>query len=417
MDYLKKHALTTIQYIRALAKWVIVSGLVGLTGGLVGTMFHWAIDVCTDIRIENPWIILFLPIAGLIIVWIYRLEHVVGCGTNTVIESIQSGEKIPAALIPAIFAGSVLTHLAGGSAGREGAALQLGGGIGYNVGRLLRLDDRDIRMAVLCGMSGLFSALFGTPITATIFAIEVISVGIVYYAALVPCLLSAIIGSSIASLCGVAPTSYVIASPAGFEFGTFIAVACMACIFAVVSILFCFTMRRGESFIEKFLPNPYVRAFTGGLVIIALTGVFGVNVYNGAGMDVIADAMDGTARPEAFFLKIVFTAITIGCGFKGGEVVPTFFIGATLGCVLGPVFGVAPEFSAALGLVSLFCGVVNCPVTSMFLALELFGGGGAIYFAVSCAFSYMLSGYYGLYPSQKIVYSKLKTEFINTKAR
>ena len=140
MDYLKKHALTTIQYIRALAKWVIVSGLVGLTGGLVGTMFHWAIDVCTDIRIENPWIILFLPIAGLIIVWIYRLEHVVGCGTNTVIESIQSGEKIPAALIPAIFAGSVLTHLAGGSAGREGAALQLGALIACELGAQLWLQ-------------------------------------------------------------------------------------------------------------------------------------------------------------------------------------------------------------------------------------------------------------------------------------
>ncbi len=417
MDYIKRHLLTTLQYVLTLIKWVIVAGFVGLAGGLVGSAFHVAVDFCTAARTESPWIMFFLPLAGLVIVWIYRREGVTGYGTNTVIDCIHSGSKIPFPLVPAIFAGTVLTHLCGGSAGREGAALQLGGGIGYNVGRIFRLDERDIRMSVLCGMSALFSALFGTPITATFFAIEVISVGLAHYSALVPCLLSAIIAKEIAALCGIVPTGYAVSVPAAIDFQAMLAVAALACAFAVAAILFCSTLRHGEELIERILPNQYIRAFAGGLVILALTGIFGVNIYNGAGMDVIDQALNGHARPEAFLLKIIFTTITIGCGFKGGEVVPTFFIGATLGCVLGPLVGLPADFAAALGLVSLFCGVVNCPVTSLFLALELFGDGGIICFALSCALSYMLSGYYGLYSSQKIMYSKLRTEYINVQAR
>lgn len=156
----------------------------------------------------------------------------------------------------------------------------------------------------------------------------------------------------------------------------------------------------------------------GGFVIIALTYICGTTDYNGAGTAVIARAItEGEARPAAFVLKLLFTAVTLGCGFRGGEVVPTFFIGVTLGCVLGPLLGIPAGFAAAVGLVALFCGAVNCPVASIVLAVELFGSGGVVYFAVACAISYMLSGYTGLYSSQKIMYSKLRAEFIDIHAK
>ena len=417
MNSIKRYVLTTRQYILTLLHWTVIACCIGLVGGAVGSLFHIAVNECTLLRERTPAIIFLLPLAGMLIVFIYHFLGVEGCGTNTVIESIQSGQNVPIRLVPAIFVGTVLTHFCGGSAGREGAALQLGGGIGCNVGRMFHLDDKDMREATLCGMSALFAALFGTPITATMFALEVISVGIVYHSAAVPCLISAICGCFVARFFGIAPTAFTVSAIADMQLGTLLSVALMAAVFAVVSIFFCSALKHGEHWIEKLLPHPYLRAFSGGVVLILLTALVGSFAYNGAGMNVIEAAMGGSARPEAFLMKIIFTTITIGCGFKGGEVVPTFFIGSTLGCVLGPILGLPADFSAALGLVSLFCGVVNCPITSIFLALELFGGTGIIYFTLSCTLSYMLSGYYGLYSSQKIMYSKLRTEFINVKAR
>jgi H+/Cl- antiporter ClcA len=185
-----------------------------------------------------------------------------------------------------------------------------------------------------------------------------------------------------------------------------------------MSILFCITMHGTEHALAKRIPNDYLRIILGGAVVVGLTLLVGTTDYNGAGMEIISAAIEqGRAAPEAFLLKLIFTAITIGCGFKGGEVVPTFFIGATLGCVAGPLLGIPAGFAAALGLVCVFCGAVNCPIASIVLSVELFGGGNLIYFALGCGIAYMLSGYFGLYSSQKILYSKLRAEFINIHAK
>ena len=187
---------------------------------------------------------------------------------------------------------------------------------------------------------------------------------------------------------------------------------------SLMSIVFCLTMHGTEHLLTKRIPNGYLRIALGGAAIIALTLLVGSGDYNGAGMGIITRAIEhGTAHPLAFLLKLVFTAITIGSGFKGGEVIPTFFIGATLGAVLGPLLGMPAGFAAALGLVCLFCGAVNCPIASIVLSVELFGGGNLIYFALGCGIAYMLSGYFGLYSSQKILYSKLRAEFINIHAK
>lgn len=406
-----------VRFLRVFAKWLVIASVTGAVGGLIGAAFHLSVDGANGLRASFPWLLWLLPAIGVLIALIYRYTHLESEGTNAVIDSIHLGERIPLALVPVIFASTVLTHLGGGSAGREGAALQIGGGLGWSLGRLFRLDDKDMRLATLCGMSALFSALFGTPLTAAIFALEVISVGVVYYSGLVPCLTAALAAYGVTRLFDVPPTAFAVAAP-GLSAGLLWRVAVLGIACAAMSIVFCVVMHRGEHYIAKALKNPYLRAAAGGFAIIGLTYLCGTTDYNGAGMELIERAIErGEAEPAAFALKLVFTAVTLGCGFRGGEVVPTFFIGATLGCVLGPLLGIPAGFAAAVGLVALFCGAVNCPVASIVLAVELFGSGGVVYFAVACAISYMLSGYTGLYSSQKIMYSKLRAEFIDIHAR
>ena len=321
-------------------------------------------------------------------------------------------------MAPLIFLGTVLTHLTGGSAGREGAALQLGGSIGAKSGELLKLDEKDSSLVIMCGMSAVFAALFGTPLTATFFAMEVISVGVIYYVGLVPCIASSLIAYKISLLAGLAPTKFNITGIPRLSLVSVTQIAALAALCAVISILLCMVMEFSHSRFQMYLPNTYLRIAVGGVVIIALTLLVGTRDYNGAGVDVIVAALEkGKAHPEAFALKMLFTAITINTGFKGGEIVPTFFIGATFGCTAAGFLGLDPSFGAAIGLVALFCGVVNCPVASILLSYELFGGSGLVLFAVACGVSYMLSGYYGLYSSQKIMYSKTKPEYININAK
>mgnify|MGYP001147611649 CR=1 FL=1 len=283
--------------------------------------------------------------------------------------------------------------------------------------KALHLGEKDLPLATLCGMSAVFAALFGTPLTATVFALEVISVGVLYYAGLIPCLMAASVAYLIASLFGVSPTRFAVTLPA-LDVWTVFLVVLLAIGCALVSILFVRGMHWVEHMAVRFLKNSYLRAAAGGFAIIGLTLLLGRD-YNGAGMDVIARAVEqGEAAPWAWFLKILFTALTIGCGFKGGEVVPSFFVGATFGCVAGQALGLPGGFGAAIGLVAVFCGAVNCPIASVLLSLELFGGtDGVLYFAFACAISYLLSGYCGLYSSQTILYSKLRAEFINVHAK
>ena len=329
-------------YIIALAKWLCIGGGVGLIGGVVGAAFHIGVEQATELRLAQPWIIWLLPVGGVVIVGLYRLAHMEGRGTNNIIESVHFGKDVPILLVPLIFISTCITHLLGGSAGREGAA----------------------------------------------------------------------VAYLIASLFGVSPTRFAVTLPA-LDVWTVFLVVLLAIGCALVSILFVRGMHWVEHMAVRFLKNSYLRAAAGGFAIIGLTLLLGRD-YNGAGMDIIARAVEqGEAAPWAWFLKILFTALTIGCGFKGGEVVPSFFVGATFGCVAGQALGLPGGFGAAIGLVAVFCGAVNCPIASVILSIELFGSGGLVYFAAACALSYLLSGYCGLYSSQTILYSKLKAEFIN----
>ena len=417
MEKIKERVTHYGLYVTAMLKWLAVGALVGGVGGFVGAAFHLGVGYATQLRTGHPWVLYLLPLGGVVIVGLYKLCRLEGAGTNAVIESVHFGKKVPTLLVPLIFVATVITHLCGGSAGREGAALQIGGGIGYRAGTLLHLGEKDLPLATLCGMSGVFAALFGTPLTATIFALEVISVGVFYYSALVPCIVASLAALAISNAFGIAPTHFTFALTAVPRL-LLLRVAALAAVCSLMSILFCVTMHGTERLFAGRIQNPWLRIAAGGAIVVVLTLLVGTGDYNGAGMDVITRAIEGgQAAPDAFFWKLLFTAVTIGSGFKGGEVVPTFFIGATLGCVLGGLLGIPAGFAAALGLVCVFCGAVNCPIASIVLSIELFGAGQLVYFALACGIAYMLSGYFGLYSSQKILYSKLRTEFINIHAK
>lgn len=414
-ETVRKRLTNPARYGVTLLKWALLGALIGGFGGVVGALFHIGVDYAAELRVEHPWVLYLLPVVGIAIAGLYRLTKTEGKGTNDIIDSVHFGAEIPWLLVPVIFLSTILTHLGGGSAGREGAALQIGGGIGYRTGRLLRLGEKELPLATLCGMSGVFAALFGTPMAATIFALEVVSVGVMHYAGLVPCLVSALSAYLIAGLMGVPPTRFTVVMP-GLEISLLLRAAILAILCSLVSILFCRIIHGVEHLLAHWLKNSFLRVVLGGAVLVVLTLLLGTD-YNGAGMEVIGRAVAGEAFGWAWLLKILFTALTIGSGFKGGEVVPSFFVGATFGCVAGSLLGLPAGMGAAIGMICVFCGAVNCPIASVFLSIELFGAEGILYFALGCAISYLLSGYCGLYSSQTIVYSKMRTEMVNINPR
>lgn len=415
---MKKELKETIWHgLRELAnsvKWVFFAVIVGAAVGLCGTMFSILLTFVTDMRIEYPWLILFLPVGGLIIVGLYYLLHDQNdTGTNLVISAIHSDDHLPFRMTPLIFLSTLITHLLGGSAGREGAALQMGGSLGNTLGRIFRFDEKDRHVMIMCGMSAAFSALFGTPMAAAIFPLEVVSVGVMYYMALVPCVISSLVARGVADAFGVANEMFLVTSIPKFTVLTAVKISVLAVLCALVSILFCIMLHKTEEGYRHFFKNPYLRVAVGGCIVVLLTFLVGNQTYNGTGIAIIERCIDGTVRPEAFLLKMLFTALTLGAGYKGGEIVPTFFTGAAFGCLFGNVLGFSPTLCTAVGMSSMFCGVTNCPISSLLISFELFGYEGMPYFLLAIAFSYMLSGYYGLYRSQKILYSKFKTYYIN----
>lgn len=419
MEELKNAAKAVKHYTSAFLQWVFTGVLVGVVVGFCGTGFAYCMNVVNGLRETYPWLLYCLPLSGIAIVILY---HWAGMrrhrGTNLVLLSVRTRQKIPFRMAPLIFAGTLLTHLCGGSSGREGAALQMGGSIAQQLGRWLKAGEKTMHIFTMCGMSACFAALFGTPVAAAVFSMEVISVGIMHYSALVPCTAAALTADFIARSFHVHHMNFsVVEIAADFDLVTGGKVCILAVCCAVVSILFCMVLHKAGHCFEKWFPNHYARIIAGAVLVILLTLLVGSRDYLSVGEHVIEEAVAGEARPEAFLLKMIFTACTLAVGFKGGEIVPTLFIGSTFGCVAGGLLGLSPAFGAALGMVALFCGVTNCPLTALLIGLELFGGAGIEWFLLAVAVSYMLSGYYGLYSKQKILYSKEAPEFIDVSCR
>ena len=404
--------------IRVFFRWILLGTVTGMIVGAIGALFAHSIEWATKFRTEHDYIILALPLAGLLIVFLYRLcKDYEDKGTNLVIKSIQEGENLPITKAPLIFISTTLTHLFGGSTGRESAALQMGGSIGYNLGKLFRLKEGNVKIITMCGMSAAFSALFGTPMTAAFMAMEIENVGIMYYSALVPCVVSALVASGVAEFFGAQGEAFAVNIVPEFTIYNAIFTGILAILCAIVSVLFCDVLKISGRTYKRLFANPYLRVFVGGCIVAALTFISGSRYYNGAGMNVIEMALKGDAPYFAFLLKIIFTALTLGAGYKGGEIVPALYIGATFGCLYSQLLGFDPALCAAIGMGALFCGVTNCPISSLFICFELFGFKGMPYYLLAVALSYTFSGYSSLYSSQKIVYSKFHNKYVNRETK
>ena len=416
-DRLIKIFILFKEYVTAFIKWLILGLVIGLVSGVIGAGFSKAISFVTELRFSNGWLILLLPLGGLVSVAVYTLCKVNGIGTNRVLESVRTEKKVPYLLAPAIFLGACITHFFGGSAGREGAALQLGGSVASLVGRILNLNEKTRHILTICGMDAFFSALFGTPVGACIFALEVVSVGHFYTSAFFPAIISSVTSFYVATYFKVAPERFNLPEIESVDVNTLWKVAVIAVLGALVSILFCRSVHLCEHYFEKIIPNRYLRIFLGGLLIVGLTVAVGNQDYNGGGIEVIERIFNtGEVRYEAFLLKILFTVITISAGFKGGEIVPTFYIGATLGASVGLILGLSPALGAAVGMAAMFSSVTNCPLATVVLCVELFDGNGLIFCTVAAVTAYLLSGNSGLYTGQRLVYSKTDGEIINANA-
>ncbi len=398
----------------SLLKWVIIAFLTGFIVGGISSLFSHTLTGVTAIREQHPWIFYCLPVVGLLIVLMYKKIGKEDGGTNQVFSTVRAKDEVPFRSAPLIFISTALTHLVGGSAGREGAAIQLGGSIGNQLGRWLKLDEADMHVIVMCGMSAAFSALFGTPMAAAIFAMEVVSVGVMYYTALLPCVISALVATNFAATMGINPEAFHVTGVPELTMWTGLKMGVIALGCAGLSTIFCMLLKYAGQFFRKYLKNSYLRVFVVGIVIILLTTLLQTTDYMGAGTNLIEAAIEGgEVNAFAFFWKMILTVLTMKIGFRGGEIVPSFCIGATFGCVFGSISGLSPSLCAAAGMVAVFCGVTNCPITSALIAFELFGFEGAAFYLIAVAVGYAASGYYSLYKDQTIVYSKYKARYVN----
>ena len=407
LEHNRTRFLTVIQ-------WTIFSAVTGAILGALGGLFYRAISWATAFRLAHHQVLFLLPVGAVGIRFLYHLFHnEKDGGTNLVLSAIHADDDIPLRMTLLIFLSTVFSHFVGASVGREGAALQFGGSIGNNIGKLFRATETEKKTMIMAGMSGVFSALFGTPIAAAIFSMEVVSVGIMHYAALLPCVISSFVARRVASLLGAPAASFSIGEipPMSFAGGLKIIILAMLC--GLLAAGFCICLHHGAHLSHKLLKNRYLRALIFGTAVLVLTLLVGDQTYNGAGIDYINSCISGNDRPLGFLVKILFTVLSILAGYKGGEIVPSFFIGASLGCTFGELVGLSPSFCASVGMGAVFCGVTNCPITSLLICLELFGFEGAPYYMLAIAFSYLLSGYYGIYTSQTIVYSKYRSNYIN----
>ena len=389
------------KYIAWCWKWSFLAIVMGIIGGLLGAVFHHALHFVTHLRLEHTWLVLLLPVGGLLsIAWYRLLKLKKNRGTNEIIDAVLKGEELKPQIAPGIFGAAMLTHLFGGSAGREGAALQLGGSAASWLSKLLGLKRQSRRILIMAGMSSVFAGLFGTPLTAALFCMEFESVGSIFSPALLPCYIAAYTASSISSLLGVHAEGYLLENAAVLGLGNLWAYLLLAIGISLLGITMVRVFHNAEHLAAHHIKNPWVRIAAGGALIAAMTYLAGDHRFNGAGMDMALEAVAGHADWYSFIVKMLFTAVTLAAGFKGGEIVPTFCIGATFGCLMGGILGLDAGLCGALGLIGLFCCATNSPLASIVLSIEMFGGANLHLFALVCVICFVLSGNTGLYASQ-----------------
>lgn len=411
----------------SVARWVAILVPMALAVGSLCAAFLWSLDVATRTRFVHPWLLFLLPIGGFAIGLLYQWTgRSVEGGNNLIVEQIhEPGGGVPLRMAPLIFVGTIGTHLFGGSAGREGTAVQLGGSLASAFGKLVRLDDAGTRILLMAGIAAGFGAVFGTPLAGAVFALEVLAVGRVEYGALVPCLIAGLVGDWVCHLWGIHHGAYHI-EYAGSAGGAVMAeplllakAAIAGVAFGLVGLAFAEASHSLGALFKRMISYGPLRPFFGGIAVIALVYLFGTRDYLGLGVwspDPGAPTIAGFFGPQvdhwSWLLKIVFTLVTLSAGFKGGEVTPLFFIGAALGNALGWVFGAPLDLFAGLGFVAVFAGAANTPLACTIMGVELFGATNIMPIAIACFVAYLCSGHSGIYLSQRIAVPKTSNDLL-----
>jgi H+/Cl- antiporter ClcA len=405
-----KNKSTTSVLAFSFIKWVLLGAIVGVFTGSAGAAFLKSLELATNLRVENSWLLFLLPIGGTFVSFIYsKYGRNSSKGNNLILENINnSGGTVPMRMAPLVFLGTVITHLFGGSAGREGTGVQIGSTIAEGVGRIFKLDKYDSRIILMCGISSGFASVFGTPLAGTIFGLEVATLGIMSYEALIPCFSAAIVGDLVSAAWGIHHTHYKILQVPEITILSVLKVVIAAIIFGLVSKLFSELTHKLKEVFTKVFPNAILKSFVGGILIITLVYIVGSRDYLGLSIPLISDSFNDKVQPLTFLGKLIFTSLTLGTGFQGGEVTPLFVIGSTLGNALSSILHMSPSFLAALGLIGVFTGATNTPIASLLLSIEMFGAQGVEFMFMSCIISYVFSGHTGIYVSQRIGRSKSK---------
>ena len=391
-------------------KWIVIGAIVGIVTGSAAGLFLKSLELATDLRMKYTWLLFLLPLGGALVSFLYsKYGKNSSKGNNLIIEKInENSGRVPLRMSPLVFFGTVVTHLFGGSAGREGTGVQIGASIAEGIGKLIKLDKVDSRIILMAGISSGFASVFGTPLAGTIFGLEVATLGLMSYEALIPALTASIVGDFMVSFLGVHHTHYKVVGVPDFTLPIVIKIVFASILFGLTSKLFSeLTHKLKELFTERF-ENSIIKSMVGGILIIVLVYIVGTRDFLGLSIPLISESFSGHVHPLTFLGKIIFTSLTLGTGFQGGEVTPLFVIGSTLGNALSNLLNMSPSFLAALGLIGVFAGATNAPIASFILSLELFGSQGLVFVFMTCAISYMFSGHTGIYLSQRIGRSKSK---------
>jgi H+/Cl- antiporter ClcA len=404
--------MTRLDRIRALVQWIGIGAVVGVLCGASSALFLFLLGWATNFRNGHEFIIYTLPVAGLVIGWIYeRFGRSIEGGNNLIIDTIHDeGPQIPLRMAPMVLIGSVLTHLFGGSAGREGVAVQMGASLADVLSHRLKLTKGLRRQILAAGVAGGIGSIFGTPIAGAIFGMEFITLGSMTYGALVPALVASVIGDMTTRALGIHRT--VFPTPVHLDLTPLLLLKWLlfAIAMAATSIAFIELTHRIKKVFEENSVRLPIRMFVGGIILISLWTLVGTSDYLGLGVPGIVRAFHDPQLPMyAFAAKLIFTAVTLGSGYLGGEVTPLFFIGAALGNVMARLLGVPLDMGAGIGMAAVFAASANTPLALSIMSLELLGASMFPHVVIVCVLAYLLSGHRSIYPSQRVIHSKSGT--------